>query len=279
MSNTLQPQGLQHARLFCPLLPLRVCSNSCPSSWWCYLIISSSDTCFSFCFIRVFSNDSPLHIRWPKYWSFSFSISPSSEYSWLICFRIDWFDILAVQRALKSLLQHHSLKTSILQSSAFFMVQLSHPCMTTGKTMAFEYMDLCQQIYYLVPIFSHSARKATWQVRFPRAKSLDTNVNSDKNLDIFKCCFPQPLQHALIQINGCQSLWERTAMHSCHDDMRFFLLGTQPLLSHWVLDLKTGPEIMPFYWNSYPQSPGCPSVPLMGAHLSCPCDAMFYQPS
>ena len=86
--------------------------------------------------IRVFSNESALHIRWPKYWSFSFSISPSSEYSRLISFRIDWLDLLAVQGTLKSLLQHHSSKASILWHSAFFMVHLSHLYMTTGKTMA-----------------------------------------------------------------------------------------------------------------------------------------------
>ena len=86
--------------------------------------------------IRVFSNESALHIRWTKYWSFSFNISPSNEYSGLISFRIDWSDILAVQRTLKSLLQHHSWKASILQCSAFFIVQLSHPYMTTGKTIA-----------------------------------------------------------------------------------------------------------------------------------------------
>ena len=86
--------------------------------------------------IRVFSNESALHIRWPKYWSFSFSISPSSEYSGLISFRVDWLDLLAVQGTLKSLLQHHSSKTSILLRSAFFIVQLSHPYMTTGKTIA-----------------------------------------------------------------------------------------------------------------------------------------------
>ena len=85
--------------------------------------------------IRVFSNESTLHMRWPKYWSFSFSISPSSEYSGLISFRIDWLDLLAVQGTLKSLLQHHSSKASILQCSAFFMVQLSHPS-TTGKNIA-----------------------------------------------------------------------------------------------------------------------------------------------
>ena len=91
--------------------------------------------------IRVFSNESVLHItnsshQWPKYWSFSFSISPSNEYSGLISFRMDWLDLLAVQGNLKSLLQHHSSKTSILQCSAFFMVQLSHLYMTTGKTIA-----------------------------------------------------------------------------------------------------------------------------------------------
>ena len=86
--------------------------------------------------IRVFSNVSVLCIRWPKYWSFSFSINPSNEYSGLISLRIDWFDLLAVQETLKSLLQHHSSKASILHCSAFFMVQLSHPYMTMGKTIA-----------------------------------------------------------------------------------------------------------------------------------------------
>ena len=86
--------------------------------------------------IRVFSNESVLCIRWPEDWSFSFSISPSNEYSGLISFRMDWLDILAVQGTLKSLLQHHSSKASILRCSAFFIVQLSHPCMTIGKTIA-----------------------------------------------------------------------------------------------------------------------------------------------
>ena len=86
--------------------------------------------------IRIFSNESVLHIRWPKYWSFSFSISPSNEYSGLISFRMDWSDLLAVQGTLKSLLQHHSSKASILLHSAFFMVQLSYPYMTSGKIIA-----------------------------------------------------------------------------------------------------------------------------------------------
>ena len=86
--------------------------------------------------IRVFSNESALHIRWPKYWSFSFNIRPSNEYPWLISFSMDWLDLLAVQGTLKSLLQQLTSKASILQRSAFFIVQLSHPFMTTGKTVA-----------------------------------------------------------------------------------------------------------------------------------------------
>ena len=93
--------------------------------------------------IRVFPNESVLCIRWLKYWSFSFS--PSSEYSGLISFRIDWFDLLGVQGTLKSLLKRHSSKASILWCSAFFMIQLSHPYVTTGKNLSFDYMDLCQQ--------------------------------------------------------------------------------------------------------------------------------------
>ena len=93
--------------------------------------------------IRVFSSESVLHTRWPKYWNFSFNISPSNEYSGLISFRINWFDLLAVQGTLKSLFQHHSCKASILWHSAFFMVQLSHPYMITGNHSS-DYMDLCQ---------------------------------------------------------------------------------------------------------------------------------------
>ena len=95
--------------------------------------------------IRDFSSESVLCIRWPKYWNFSFSISPSNEYSGLIYFSIDWFDLLVVQGTLKSLLQHHSSKASILRLSAFFIVQLSHPYMTTEKNHSFDYMDLCWQ--------------------------------------------------------------------------------------------------------------------------------------
>ena len=138
MSDSLRPRGLQHARPPCPSPTPRVYPNSCPLSRWGHPTISSSALNLLllpsiFPSIRVFSNESALHIRWPKYWSFSFSISPSSEHSGLISFRMDWLDLLAVQGTLKSLLQHHSSKASI-QHSAFFIVQLSHPYMITGKT-------------------------------------------------------------------------------------------------------------------------------------------------
>ena len=98
--------------------------------------------------IRVFSNESALHMRWPKFWSFSFSISPSKEHLGLISFRMDWLGLLAVQGTLKSLLQHHSSKASILRHSAFFTVQLSHPYMTTGKTIALAISILISLFYY-----------------------------------------------------------------------------------------------------------------------------------
>ena len=141
VSNPLWPHGLQHASPLCPSPTPRVYPNSCPLSRWCHLTILSCHPLLLlpsvFPSIRVFSNKSALSNRWPKYWSFSFSISPSNEYSGLISFRMDWLNLLAVQGTLKSLLQHHSSKASILWHSAFFRVQLSsHPYMTTGKTIA-----------------------------------------------------------------------------------------------------------------------------------------------
>ena len=135
MSDSLQPHELQHARPPCPSLTPGVHSNSSPSS---HLILCCPLLLLPLIppSIRVFSNEFTLPMRWPKYWSFSFSISPSDEYSGLISFRIDWFDLPAVQGILKSLLQHHNSKASILWLSAFFMVQLSRLYMSTGKTIA-----------------------------------------------------------------------------------------------------------------------------------------------
>ena len=129
MSDSVLLHGPQHSRLPSPSLSPGACSSSCPLSWRCHPTISSCvipfSSCLDFPSITVFSNESALCIRWPKYWSFSFSISPFNEYSGPISFRIYWFDLFAVQGTLKSLLQHHSSKASILQCLAFFIVQLS----------------------------------------------------------------------------------------------------------------------------------------------------------
>ena len=138
LSDSLRPRGLQHASLLCALLSFGVLlklmsTESVMSSnnliLFCPLLLLS----LVFPSITVFSSVLVLCIRWPNYWSLSFSISPSNKYSGLISFRVDWFDLLTVQGTLKSLLQHHSLKASVLWCSVLFMVQLSHPNMTTGK--------------------------------------------------------------------------------------------------------------------------------------------------
>ena len=139
VSDSLWPHESQHTRPPCPSPTPRVHSDSLPSSPWCHPAISSCRPLLLLLpippSIRVFSNESTLHMRWPKYWSFSFSIIPSREIAGLISFRMDRLFLLAVQGTLKSLLQHHSSKTSILRCSAFFTVQLSHPYMTTGKNI------------------------------------------------------------------------------------------------------------------------------------------------
>ena len=141
MSDSLGPHGLQHARIPCPSPTPGAYSDSYPSVMASnHLILCHPFLPLPSIFpsIRVFSNESVLHIRWPKYWSFNFTINPSNEYSGLISFSIDWLDLLAVQETLKSLLQHCSSKASILQCSAFFIVQLSHPYMTTEKNHSFD---------------------------------------------------------------------------------------------------------------------------------------------
>ena len=153
MSDSLQPHDfatpwLQHARPPCPSPTPRVYSNSRASSQWCHSAISSSVVPFSQ-HQGLFQGVSPLH-QVAKYWSFSFSNSPSNGYSGLISFRIDWLDGLAVQRTLKSLLQHRSSKASILQCSAFFIVQLSHPYMTLGKTIALAKWTFVGKVMYLL---------------------------------------------------------------------------------------------------------------------------------
>ena len=152
VSDSLRPHGLQHQASLSitnshSLLKLMSIESVMLSNYLilCHPLLLQPST---FPSIRVFSNKLILHIRWPKYWSFS--ISPSSEYSGLISFRIDWFDLLAVQGTLKSLLQHHSSKALIIQHSAFFTVQLSHPYMTTGQTIALTRQTFVGKVMSLV---------------------------------------------------------------------------------------------------------------------------------
>ena len=140
---------MQHTRLPCPSLSPGVCSNSCPLSQWCHPTILSSVTAFSACPQSLPASGSfpmsRLYIKWPKYWSFHFSIHPSNEYSGLISFRIDWFDLFAVQGTLKSLLHCHNSKTSILQPSAVFYGPNLTSVHDYWKNHSFDYMGLCQQ--------------------------------------------------------------------------------------------------------------------------------------
>ena len=155
VSDSLWPHELQHAKPLCPSPTPGVYSNSCPLIRWCHPTTSFSLGPFSSCLQSFpvsgfFSNESVLRIRWPKYLSFSFSISPSDEHSGLIAFRMNWLDFLAVQGTLKTLLQHHSSKASMLRHSASFTVQLPHPYMTTGKTRGLTRWTFVGKIMSLV---------------------------------------------------------------------------------------------------------------------------------
>ena len=178
MSDSLWPHGLQHARHPCPspspaLITIShlsspwVYSNSCPLSQWCNPTISFSVIPFSFCpqsfpVSGSFQMSQALRIRWPKYWSFSFNISPSNEYLGLISFRLDWLDLLAVQGTLKCLLQHHNSKASDVRCSAFFIVQLSRAYMTSGKTIALTRWTLVDQTTKIVSLILPSQIICIW---------------------------------------------------------------------------------------------------------------------
>ena len=171
MSHSLLPHGLQHARRLSitnswTLLKLMSLTLVRPSNHLilCHPLLLPPSIFPS----KVFSNELVLHMGWPKYWSFSFSLSPSNEYSGLISLRMDWLDLLAVQGTLRSLLQHHSSKASILQCSAFFIVQLSHPYMTTGKTIALTTWTFVGKVMSL--LFNILSRLVI--AFFPRSKHL-----------------------------------------------------------------------------------------------------------
>ena len=169
--------------------------------------------------IRVFSNDSVLRIRWPKYWSFSFSISPSNEYSGLISFTIDWFDLFAVKGSLKSLLQHHSSKASILQCSAFFMVQLSHPYMTTGKTIGLTRRTFVGKVMSLlfnmlsrlvIAFLPRSKRLLISWLQSPSAVILEPKKTKSVTVStvyILVCCLCLPISMQSPLSQGYYLLW------------------------------------------------------------------------
>ena len=199
VSDPLRPHESQHTRPPYPSPCPGVHSNSPPSSQWCHPAISSSVIPFSSCpqslpASEFFSNESTLLMRWPKYWSFSFSISPSKEIPLLISFRMDWSDLLAVQGTLKSLLQHHSSKASILRCSAFFTVQLSHPYMTTGKIIALTRRTfvgkvmslllnmLCRLVITFLP---RSKRLLISWLQSPSAVILEPLPKTKKSLTLF----------------------------------------------------------------------------------------------
>ena len=174
MSDSLRPHGVQHARPPCPSPTPGACLNSCPSSQWCHPTISFFVTPFSSC-LQSFpeSGSFPINQFFPsgrQSISFSFSISPSNEYSGLISFRMDWLDLLAVQGTLKSLLQYHSSKASNLRHSAFFIIQLSHPYMTTGKAIALTRQTFVSKVMSL--LFKMLSRLMLSYFLFPSNVSL-----------------------------------------------------------------------------------------------------------
>ena len=189
MFNSLQPHGLQHARPPCPSPTPRVYPNVSIE-----LVMPSSNLILCrpllplpsvFPSIRVFSNESILHIRWPKNWSFHFNISPSNEHSGLLSFRMDWLNIFAVQGTLKSLLQHHSSKASIRQCSAFFIAQLSHPYMTTGKLMVltrWTFVGKVMSLFLICCLVGHSlSSKEQASFNFMVAVTICSDLGAPQN--------------------------------------------------------------------------------------------------
>ena len=202
----VRPHGLQHTRLPCPSSTPGAFSNSCWSSRWSHPTISPCHPLLLLPSIyesmRVFSNESVLHIRWPKYWSFSFSIRPSNEYSGLISFRTDCLGLLAVQRTLKSLLQYQNSKAWTLQCSAFFMVQLSHPYLTNEKTIALTRQTFVANVMSL--LFN---MLFMFVIAFlPRNKHLLISWLKSPSVEVCHCfpCFPIYLPWS--DENGCHDL-------------------------------------------------------------------------
>ena len=214
MSDSLQPHGLQHARLASPSPTPMSTESVMPSNHLnlCRPLLLPPSI---FPSIRIFSSKSVLHIRWPKYWSFSFSISPSNKHPGLISFRMDWLDLLAVQGTLKSLLQHHSSKASVLRHSASFIFQLSHPYMTTGKTIALTRQTFVDKVVSL--LFNMLSRLVI--TFLPRSKCLLISWLQSPSAGEATISKLHIRHHRLIQLSP--SMWA----HFCAPS---FLLGQLP---------------------------------------------------
>ena len=199
MYDSLWCRGLQHARLPCPSPTPEVYSNSCPLSWWYHLILYHPLLLLPSVLpsIRVFSNESVLCTRWPKYWSFIFSISSSNEYSGLISFRMDWLDLLAVQGSLKSLLQHHSSKASLLKRLAFFVVQLSHPL--DAPNYSFKWFEVIGEM---------QREEKEGHLQCPEGNPLDCWVQSFLSVGI-SAFRPERKEHSSHRINPDLSLLKK----------------------------------------------------------------------
>ena len=194
--------------------------------------------------IRAFSSESALHIRWPKYWSFSFNISPSNEYSGLISFRMDWLDLLAVQGTLKSLLQHHSSKASILRRLAFFTVQLSHPYMTTGKTIALTQQTFVGKVMSL--LFNMLSRLVitflprSKHLNFMAAVTICSDFGAPKNEVSYCFHWPKPTALSFCHKGGVICISEVIDISPGNLDSSLFFL--QPSVSHDVLFIEVKEE-------------------------------------
>ena len=222
MSDSLWPHGLQHARLPCPSPSPRACSNSCPSSQQCHTTLSSpSLPAFNLSQHQNLFQGVSFSQRWPKYWRFSLSISPSNQYSGLISFRIDWVDLLSVQGTLKSLLQHQSSKASILQCSAFFIVQLSHPYMSTGKTIGWTRWTFVRKVMSL--LFNMLSRLVI--IFLPRNKHLLISWLQSPSVVILQP--PKIVFHSF----HCSTIYLPWSDGTRHHDLHFWMLSFKPAFS------------------------------------------------
>ena len=204
--GSLWPQGLHHVRILCASPTPRACSRSYSLSWWCHPqsqpLPSPSTPTFNLSSITVFSSESVLCIRWPKYCSFS--ISPSNEHLGLISFKMDWFDLLAVQGTVKSLLQHYSSKASILWRLAFSIVQLSHPYMTTGKTIALTRWNFVDKVMSL--LFNMVPRLVI--AFLPRSKRLLISWLQSPSAVIFEPCEKKSVSVSIASSSICHEVMD-----------------------------------------------------------------------